>query len=109
GGALMCGRLQPAAMRPGGGAIICEMTTPDLLRDATREFLRRHAPFDRMTDDALAFAIPQLTLAYFARDRVILSPASGPVTHLYIVHRGRVGARVPDPRAEPEPTLGPGE
>ncbi|MET0733660.1 MAG: DUF294 nucleotidyltransferase-like domain-containing protein [Casimicrobiaceae bacterium] len=85
------------------------MTTPDLLRDATREFLRRHAPFDRMTDDALAFAIPRLTLAYFARDREILSPATGPVTHLYIVHRGRVGARVADPRAEPEPTLGPGE
>src|SRR5262245_7124581 len=85
------------------------MTTPALLQDATRDFLRRHAPFDRMADDALAFAIPRLTLAYFARDREILSPASGPVTHLFIVHRGRVGARLADPRADPEPTLGPGE
>ena len=86
------------------------MATPDLLVDATREFLRRHAPFDRMTDDALAFAIPRLTLAYFAQGRDDpVAPRRGRSAHLYIVQRGRVGSRVDDPRADPEPTLGPGE
>jgi CBS domain-containing protein len=85
------------------------MTAPPLIIEATREFLRRHAPFDRMSDDALVSLIPRLTLAYFAKDAQILSPQSGPVSHLHIVQRGVVGSRPSDPRAEPNPTLGPGE
>src|SRR5207249_9783643 len=80
-----------------------------LLLDATRDFLRKHPPFDRMADDAFAFAIPRMKLAYFAKDREILAPTSGLATHLYIVQRGLVGSRVTDPRADPEPALGPGE
>ena len=49
------------------------------IADAAREFLRRHAPFDRMSDAALAFMIPRLKLAYFAKDTTILSVQSGPV------------------------------
>ncbi|HEX6138088.1 MAG TPA: DUF294 nucleotidyltransferase-like domain-containing protein [Casimicrobiaceae bacterium] len=85
------------------------MTTPPLLIESTRDFLRRHAPFDRMADDAFAFAVPRMVLAYFARDREILAPSSGPATHLQIIQRGVVGSRLEDPRAEPEPPLGPGE
>ena len=62
-----------------------------------------------MTDDALAFAIPRMRLAYFAKDREILAPVSGPAPSLHIVQRGLVGSRVEDPAADPEPTLGPGE
>jgi len=62
-----------------------------------------------MPDDAFAFAIPRMRLAYFAKDREILVPRLGAATHLHIVQRGAVGSRVEDPRVEPEPPLGPGE
>jgi CBS domain-containing protein len=85
------------------------VTTPEVLLDATRETLRRHAPFDTMADDALAFAVPRMRLAYFAKDHEILAPGSGIAKHLHIVQRGAVGSRVEDPRAEPEPPRGPGD
>ena len=46
------------------------------LADATRAFLRRHAPFDAMAEDALDWAIPRLALVYFPKDATILTPAS---------------------------------
>jgi CBS domain-containing protein len=79
------------------------------LADATRAFLRRHAPFDTMADEAIDWAIPRLALAYFPKDATILTPGSGPVSELHLIQRGRVGSRPDDPRAEPDPTLGPGE
>src|SRR5512145_3440527 len=80
-----------------------------LITDATRAFLRRHAPFDAIADAPLEWAIRRMSLAYFAKDATILTPASGPVSHLYIIQRGRVGSRPDDPRAPFDPTLGPGE
>ncbi len=77
--------------------------------DAAREFLRRHAPFDRMSDAALAFMIPRLKLAYFAKDTTILSVQSGPVANLYIIQRGLVGRRPDSMQAEPDRTLVEGE
>jgi CBS domain-containing protein len=82
---------------------------PPLVVEATREFLRRHAPFDRMSDAALAFLIPRLKLAYFAKDATILSPQGGAVGHLHIIQRGRVGSHPDNVQADPDPTLGPGE
>ena len=43
------------------------------------EFLRRYAPFNRMTDAALAFLVPRLQLVHFAKDEKILATQSGPV------------------------------
>ena len=82
---------------------------PPLVVDATKEFLRRHTPFDRMGDEALAFLVPRLKLAYFAKDAPILSPQGGPVAHLHIIQRGMIGSRPDNPQADPDPTLGPGE
>lgn len=79
------------------------------LTAATRAFLRAHPPFDRFTDDAMAFAISRLSVAYFAKEALILTPASGPVSHLHVIHRGMVGSRPEDPTSDPDPTLGPGE
>ncbi len=76
---------------------------------AAREFLRRQAPFDRMSDAALAFMIPRLKLAYFAKDTTILSVQSGPVANLYIIQRGLVGRRPDSLQADPDRTLGIGE
>jgi CBS domain-containing protein len=79
------------------------------IADAAREFLRRQAPFDRMSDAALAFMIPRLKLAYFAKDTTILSVQSGPVANLYIIRRGLVGRRPDSLQADPDRTLGVGE
>ena len=84
-------------------------TTPPLVVEVTREFLRRHAPFDRMSDAALDFAIPRLSLAYFPKDAVVLAPEAGPVTHLHVVQRGLIASHSLDPRHDLDPTVGPGE
>jgi CBS domain-containing protein len=85
------------------------MSTPPLLVAETCDFLRRHTPFNQMSDDCLAALVPRLRLAYYARDREILSPQSGPVGSLHIIQRGQVGSRPDNPQADPDPTLGPGE
>lgn len=82
---------------------------PALVVDATRTFLRLHAPFNRMADAALDFAIARLTLAYFPQDAVIVGPEAGPVTGLFIVQRGLVASRASDPSQSLAPTVGPGE
>ncbi len=83
--------------------------TPPLIVEATREFLRRHAPFNRMDDDAFAFLIPRLKLAYFAHGATILAPRSGVVGDLHVIQSGRVGSHPDNVQADPDPTLGPGE
>lgn len=84
-------------------------TASPLLAEATKAFLRSHPPFDAMADDALDWAIPRLALVYFPKDTTILAPGGGPVADLHLIQRGRVGSRPDDPRAQPDPTLGPGE
>jgi CBS domain-containing protein len=83
--------------------------TPNAPAASTRAFLRAHPPFDRISEDALGFAIPRLSLAYFAKESVILTPASGPVAYLHIIRRGLVGSRPEDPLIASDPPLGPGE
>ncbi len=82
---------------------------PPPVVDAACDFLRRHAPFDRMREATLREYVPRLQLAYFAKDTTILSAQSGPVAALYIVQKGLVGRRPDDTQAEPDRTLGPGE
>jgi CBS domain-containing protein len=84
-------------------------TVPPPLADGARELLRRHVPFDRMSDAALGFMIPRLKLAYFAKETTILSVQSGPVENLYIIQRGLVGRRPDSMQADPDRTLGDGE
>jgi len=86
-----------------------QKTAPSPLVDATCEFLRRYAPFDRIDEQTLRALVPKLRLAFFPRDSTILSAQSGPVTQLHIVQRGLVGRRPSDTQAEPDGTLGPGE
>jgi CBS domain-containing protein len=73
------------------------------------EFLRRYAPFDRMSDAAMEFMIPRLRLESFAKDATILSVQSGPVADLYIIERGMVGRRPDSLQADPDRTLVEGE
>jgi CBS domain-containing protein len=85
------------------------MTARHPAADATREFLRGHAPFARMTDAALGYLVPRLRYAEYEKDAVIVTTQSGPVEHLFIVERGLVGSRPNDAQADPDRTLGPGE
>ena len=77
--------------------------------DEARAFLSRHPPFNRMSEEALAFLAPRLALARFAKDGTILATHSGPVPHLHIVLRGLVGRRPDSLQSVAERTLGPGE
>ncbi|HEY0720527.1 MAG TPA: DUF294 nucleotidyltransferase-like domain-containing protein [Gammaproteobacteria bacterium] len=54
------------------------------------EFLRRHAPFDAMSQPHLEFLAKRLRLGFYARGEVILSPRDGPAKRLYIIKQGRV-------------------
>lgn len=80
-----------------------------VIGDAAREFLRRHPPFDRMSDLALDFLIPRLKLHHFPRDATILAPESGIVGHLHIVQQGQVGCHSAVAWMDDEPPLGVGE
>ena len=64
-----------------------------MLVAATSEFLRRHAPFDRMEPEALSFLAERLKLAYYPKDTKIVTPEMGVVTTFYILQRGKVLAR----------------
>ncbi|HEX4944619.1 MAG TPA: DUF294 nucleotidyltransferase-like domain-containing protein [Usitatibacteraceae bacterium] len=72
-----------------------ERQPPPLLTAATADVLRKHAPFDAMREADLAHLAAGLKLRYFAKDTVILSPASGRVTSLFIIQRGVVQADEP--------------
>ncbi|MFO1283470.1 MAG: DUF294 nucleotidyltransferase-like domain-containing protein [Burkholderiales bacterium] len=89
-------------------AVVDPSPIPEALAQPVREFLARHAPFDRMAAADLAFVVPRLKLAYFAAGREILAPGDA-VDALHLVQRGRVGSRPGDPSAPPDATLGPGE
>ncbi len=89
-------------------AVVDPSPIPEALAQPVREFLARHAPFDRMAAADLAFVVPRLQLAYFAAGREILAPGDA-VAALHLVQRGRVGSRPGDPSAPPDATLGPGE
>ena len=85
------------------------MTTVVVAADEAQEFLRQHAPFNRMSDAALAFLVPRLSLVLYPKDARILGAPAGPVAHLHIVRRGLVGSRPNNTQADPDRTLGPGE
>lgn len=60
------------------------------LQSATLDELRRHPPFDRMQTAHVAWLVERLDLVYFAPDTEVLSPASGPAAHLFIVKQGAI-------------------
>lgn len=60
----------------------------------TREFLRRHAPFDLMSPAHVEFLAKRLRLAFYARGEAITSPEQGPANRLFIIKQGRVRGEV---------------
>ncbi len=91
----------------------------DLRRDgmnrvagATIAFLKKHAPFNKMTADALQHFATRAELVHYARDSVIVGPDSGDVRYFYLIESGKVLARQAGEVAVTEYSLlnlGPGE
>jgi CBS domain-containing protein len=72
-----------------------ERKPPPILTAATADVLRKHAPFDAMSEADLSFLAAGLKLRYFAKDADILAPGDGPVSSLFIIQRGAVQADEP--------------
>lgn len=59
----------------------------------TTGFLKKHAPFNRMTAEALEFVAERSQMAFYAAGTEIVGPEDGPVAYFYIVESGKVQAR----------------
>ena len=62
---------------------------------AVLEFLRGHAPFDRMDPDHLDFLVERLSWVRYAAGEVLLDSGRGPPEWLYLVGSGEVVAESP--------------
>lgn len=60
------------------------------LHRATVDAMRRQAPFSAMTEDAVLWLVQRLSVAYFARDAMLLDPADTPADTLFIIKQGTV-------------------
>ncbi len=63
---------------------------PRSLLNATIEHLQRHAPFDRMERTHLEFLVERLTVSYYGKGEVILSPEHGVADKFHIIKQGVV-------------------
>ncbi|MGA7948696.1 MAG: DUF294 nucleotidyltransferase-like domain-containing protein [Thiobacillaceae bacterium] len=60
------------------------------LIEATVDHLSQFAPFDQMTREHVLWMAQKLTLGYFAKDEVILSPAQADALQFFIIKQGVV-------------------
>lgn len=66
------------------------------------DFLRRHAPFDRMAPAHLEFLAKHLHLGFYANGEVIAGPAEGAASHFYVIKQGRVRGETSDEQGPAE-------
>ncbi|MEN6629516.1 MAG: DUF294 nucleotidyltransferase-like domain-containing protein [Sulfuricella sp.] len=57
---------------------------------AAADHLLRFAPFDRMDREHVLWMAQRLSLGYYARDEVILSPEAGEVSRFFVIKQGIV-------------------
>jgi len=82
------------------------------LAAATRDFLRRHPPFDGMEADAIDFLASRVAVAYYPKGERILAPEHGEPSHFHVIRNGLVQLAPAETYHLPtgvEMTLGPGE
>jgi CBS domain-containing protein len=60
------------------------------LLEAVVDFLSRHAPFDRMASEHVAYLAQQAQLAFFARGEAITDAAQGAAERFFIIKQGKV-------------------
>ncbi len=86
-----------------------EPSTPPLVYDSVRDFLRRHPPFSTMSEAAFQFMIPRLQLAYFPKDTVIVDRQAGPFPPFHIIETGTVTSQTAGLDTLPDRVLNAGE
>jgi CBS domain-containing protein len=86
-----------------------EPTTPALVYDSVRDFLRRHPPFSTMSEAALQFLIPRLKLAYFPKDAIVVDRNAGPFPQFHIIESGTVTSQTAGLDTLPDRVLTTGE
>ncbi len=60
---------------------------------ATINFLKKHAPFNKMTSDALLDFAQKSQIAFYPAGSTIVGPESGNVRYFYLIESGKVQAR----------------
>jgi CBS domain-containing protein len=66
------------------------------------EFLRRHAPFDRMAPQHLEYLAMRLKLGFYAKGEVITDPGAGAAGTFYVIKQGRVRGQTEEERGPAE-------
>ena len=83
-------------------------STPPLVYESVREFLGRHTPFSRMSEEALRFMIPRLKLGYFAKDSIIVDRVAE-FPPLHVIQSGNVASVTAGLDTMPDRVLQPGD
>ena len=87
-------------------------TAPEMLVGASKDFLRRFSPFNKMEPEALTFLAEHAALVFYPGGSQILAAHTEVPRHFYIIQRGKVQARQANANTVTEYTslsLGPGE
>ena len=66
------------------------------LHRATLDALRRQAPFATMSEDEVLWLVQHVSVAYYARDTVLLEPSDAPPDALFIIKQGTVSGVTAD-------------
>ena len=77
-----------------------DLTPSASLLDNLRNELRHWLPFAQMSAEHVARFVGASTQAYYEPGEIVLSPASGPVTHLLLIRRGSISGRAADSGGE---------
>lgn len=95
--------MAPLVHRVGGEEEVRDTVTesaadriPNADADSLVDFLRRHAPFDRMDRGRVQGMATRLEWAHFPGGTTVVEPDSGPVSRLFIVFRGRIQRSLPE-------------
>ncbi len=76
---------------------------------ATLEFLRGHAPFDRMAPEDVGFLAERLRPLAFAAGDAVTHPDAGPAEWFYVLREGRIARQEAEAGAGGDWELGPGD
>jgi CBS domain-containing protein len=86
-----------------------EPSTPQLVYESVRDFLRRYPPFSSMREPVLQFLIPRLKLGYFPKDSIIVDRNAGPFPPFHIIESGTVTSQTAGLDTLPDRVLSTGE
>lgn len=72
------------------------MSSPSLVQNLRQQLMQR-LPFSEMAIEDVDFFLTSSSESYFAPNEVILAPADGPPSYLYLIRQGRVSGKRANP------------